>query len=85
MTSQELIDAIFYIAPDSEFSFTEADLSTLKWDSTDIERPTDKDIIAAIPLAKAAKEAAIAEKDAAKLAILAKVGLTQDEVNALLA
>jgi|688.fasta_scaffold917599_2 hypothetical protein len=85
MTSQEIIDAIFFLVPDSEFSFTETDLSTLKWDSTDIEQPSDKDIIAAIPLAKKAKEAEQKEKAAAKAAILAKLGLTQNEVTALLA
>ena len=85
MTSQEIIDAIFFIAPNSEFSFTETDLSTLKWDSTNIQRPTDNEIIAAIPLAKTAKETAKADKAAAKQAILDKLGLTQDEVTALLA
>ena len=85
MTANEIIDAIFHIAPNAEFSFIENDLSTLKWDSTDIDRPSDKDIIAAIPLAKKAKENAAADKASTKAAILAKLGLTQDEVTALLA
>ncbi len=85
MTANEIIDAIFHIAPNAEFSLIEDDLSTLKWDSTDIERPSDEDIVAAIPLAKTAKETVAAEKAAAKAAILAKLGLTQDEVTALLA
>ena len=84
MTSQEIIDAIFYLAPNSEFSFTETDLSTLKWDSTDIQRPTDKDIIAAIPLAKKAKELVVAEKAAAKAALLNRLGITSDEAALLL-
>jgi hypothetical protein len=85
MTANEIIDAIFHIAPNAEFSLIEDDLTTLKWDSIDIDRPADKDIIAAIPLAKKAKEDAAAEKAATKAAILAKLGLTQDEVTALLA
>lgn len=84
MTSQEIIDAIFYLAPNSEFSFTETDLSTLKWDSTDIQRPTDKDIIAAIPLAKKAKELVVTEKAAAKAALLNRLGITSDEAALLL-
>ena len=85
MTSQEIMDALFYLAPNSEFSFTETDLSTLKWDSIDIQRPTDKDIIAAIPLAKAAKEAAKADKAAARQAILDRLGITAEEAALLLA
>ena len=84
MTSQEITDAIYYLAPNSEFSFTENDLSTLKWDSTDIQRPIDKDIIAAIPLAKTAKKAAKTDQASAKQAILDRLGITAEEALLLL-
>lgn len=85
MTSQEILDAIFHLAPNAEFSFTEADLSTLVWDSKDIKRPTDAEIIAAIPVAKAAKEAAEEAKAAAKATLLNRLGITEEEARFLLA
>ena len=84
MTSQEIIDAIFYLAPNSEFSFTEVDLSTLKWDSSDIARPSDEAILAAIPKVKAAQTAAKEAKASAKVALLNRLGITADEAALLL-
>ena len=84
MTNQEITAAIFHIAPGAEFSFTDADLSTLVWHSEDIERPTDKDIIAAIPLAKKAQEAEVNAKLAARAAILDRLGITAEEAALLL-
>lgn len=84
MTSQEILDAIFHLAPNAEFSFTEADLSTLVWDSKDIKQPTDSAIIAAIPLAKSAKEAEANANAAAKTALLDRLGITAEEAKLLL-
>jgi len=85
MTSQEILDAIFYLAPNAEFSFIEADLSTLVWDSKDIEQPTDAAIIAAIPVAKTAIEAEAKASAAAKSALLDRLGITAQEAKLLLA
>jgi len=84
MTSQDIADAIFYLAPNAQFSFTEADLSTLVWDSKDIKQPTNAQIIAAIPLAKAAKEAETENKATAKAALLDRLGITAEEAALLL-
>lgn len=84
MTTQEITDAIFYIAPGAEFSFKEADISTLQWDSTDIPQPTEEEIIAAIPLAKKAKaDEEIAAKKA-KAALLDKLGISEEELSLLI-
>jgi len=84
MTNQEITAAIFHIAPGAQFSFTDADLSTLVWDSDDIERPADKDIIASIPLVKKAQEAEAKAKLAARSAILDRLGITEEEARLLL-
>jgi len=84
MTSQEILDAIFHLAPNAEFSFSDADLFTLVWDSKDIKRPTDAAIIAAIPVAKAAKEAEAEASAAARIALLDRLGITADEAKLLL-
>jgi hypothetical protein len=84
MTNQEILDAIFHLAPGAQFSFTEADLSTLVWDSKDIKQPTVAEIMAAIPMAKAAKEAEAESKAAAKASLLNRLGMTPDEAALLL-
>jgi hypothetical protein len=84
MTSQELSDAIFHIAPDAEFSFTETDLDSLKWYSKDIEKPSVEAILAAVPLAKTKFEAAQKELQAEKQALLERLGITAEEAQLLL-
>lgn len=84
MTNQEITDAIFHIAPGAEFSFTDADLSTLVWHSEDITCPTNKEIIAAIPAAKKALEDKFNAKLAARTAILDRLGITAEEAALLL-
>jgi hypothetical protein len=84
MTIQELTNAIFYLAPDAQFSFTETDLSTLVWHSEDVKRPTNAQILAAIPLANAAMTAAAESKASAKAALLDRLGMSADEAALLL-
>jgi hypothetical protein len=85
MTNLDLIDAIRYLVPEAQFSFQETDLSTLVWDSKDIKRPSDKDILAAVPVVKAAKAARVEANAVAKAALLDRLGITADEAKLLLA
>lgn len=85
MTSQEITDAIFYLVPGAQFSFQETDLSTLVWDSKDAKQPTEAEILAAIPVAAAAKQAEADAKIAAKSALFDRLGITEEEAQLLLA
>ena len=84
MNSIEITAAIRHLVPNAEFSFTDNDLSTLKWDSTELQKPTITQIKAAIPIVKAAQEAEIAAKAATKAALLERLGMTADEAALLL-
>ena len=81
-----LADAIFLLKPNSEFSLTDNDYSTIKWDSLDGDAPTQSEIDAAIKIVKTNKAKAEADKAEAKAsaqAKLAALGLTDDEVAAI--
>ncbi len=84
MNSIEITAAIRHLVPNAEFSFTDNDLSTLKWDSKDLPCPTEKEIIAAIPLVKKAQEAEAKAKSAARSAILDRLGITAEEAALIL-
>ena len=84
MTNQEITDAIFYLVPNAEFSFTETDLDSLRWDSKKVEKPTIEAILAAIPLAKAKIDAEKENLQSKKQALLERLGITADEAALLL-
>ena len=78
--------AIFLLRPDSEFSLTNDDYSTIKWDKLEGDAPTQSELTAAIKVVKANEAKAEADKLAAKQsaqAKLAALGLTADEVAAI--
>jgi len=81
-----LAKAIKKVKPTAEFSFTENDYSTIKWDILEGDAPTQAEIDAAIEQVKAdeiASEAkAKADKETAQ-AKLAALGLTADDLKAL--
>jgi len=81
-----LTKAIKKLKPTAEFSFTENDYSTIKWDILEGDAPTQAEIDAAIEQVKAdeiASEAkAKADKETAQ-AKLAALGLTADDLKAL--
>ena len=82
----ELYKAINKLKPNAEFSFTENDYSTIKWDVLEGEAPTQADIDAAIKQVKAneATEAeARAQAKASAEAKLEALGLTADDLKAL--
>ena len=78
------VKAIQLLKPNSEFSFTDDDYSTIKWDKIEGQAPTQAEVDSAIEQIKAdeIKSAAKAESD--KVALLAKLGITADEAKLLL-
>ena len=79
-----IVEAIRNLAPEAEFSFENEDLTTLKWQSENIKQPTIAAIEKEIAKVKTAKEIEAATKEAAKAALLNKLGITADEAALLL-
>jgi hypothetical protein len=79
-----LVEAINKLKPTAEFSFTDDDYSTIKWDVLDGDAPTQKEIDAAIKEIKADELEAEASKATAKSALLDKLGITAEEAALLL-
>jgi len=81
-----LVAAIRKLKPNSEFSFTDNDYSTIKWDVLDGDAPTQAEIDVAIEQVKAdeiTQAEAKAQAKAAAEAKLAALGLTTDDLRAL--
>lgn len=81
-----LVQAIKKLKPTAEFSFSNDDYSTIKWDVLDGKAPTQAEIDAAIEQIKAdelATEAKIAADKVAAKAKLEALGLTTDDLKAL--
>ena len=81
-----LTKAIRLLKPNSEFSFTDNDYSTIKWDVLDGEPPTQAEIDAAIEQVKADEAQAELDKAAKKASAEAKLvalGLDLDDLRAL--
>lgn len=71
----DLVKAIRFLKPTSEFSYQNDDYSTIKWDVLEGDAPTQSEIDAALRKVKA-DEIAQAAKDASdKAAILSKLGI----------
>jgi len=79
-----LAKAIKRLKPDAEFSFTDDDYSTIKWDVLDGDAPTQKEIDAAIKEIKADELAKAETKATAKAALLNKLGISEAEAKLLL-
>jgi len=82
--SNDLAKAINKLKPNSEFSFTDDDYSTIKWDVLDGEAPTQKEIDAAIKQLKADELAEAQAKATQRLALLTRLGITAEEATLLL-
>jgi hypothetical protein len=80
-----LAKAIKALRPTAEFSYSDNDYSTIKWDILDGTPPTQAEIDAAIKQVEADEIAAQKAQQSAKSALLKKLGLTEDEVALLLA
>jgi len=86
MNDNYLTKAIKKLHPEAQFSYTENDYSTIKWDVLDGDAPTDKEIESAIKAIKADELAAQAKAESDKAAAqskLAALGLTADDLKAL--
>jgi chitodextrinase len=79
-----LAKAIQKLQHTAEFSFTNEDYATVKWDVLDGDAPTQSQIDSAIKAIKAEEKAEIKAKETAKAAILDRIGLTSDELKLLL-
>jgi len=79
-----LVKAIKKLKPNSEFSFTDDDYGTVKWDVLDGDAPTQSEIDDAIKAVKAEEKAQIKTKATERQAILDRLGLTADELQTIL-
>ena len=72
-----------FLRPGELWTLDGDDYSGLTWHS-DTPKPTEAEIAAAWPAAQAARVSAAAEKDAARAALLQRLGITEDEAALLL-
>jgi len=79
-----LFKAIKKLKPTAEFSFSNNDYSTIKWNVLEGDAPTQAEIDAAIEQVKADEIQAEATKAANKAALLNRLGITDDEAKLLL-
>lgn len=79
-----LTKAIQSLKPTAEFSYTDDDYSTIKWDVLDGNAPTKKQIDDEIKKIKADEITDAASKATAKAALLEKLGITSEEAALLL-
>jgi hypothetical protein len=81
-----LVAAIKKLKPNAQFSFTDNDYSTIKWDVLEGEAPTQAEIDDAIKQVKAQEKSETSAKQKAKTAAQAKLaalGLTVEDLTAL--
>jgi hypothetical protein len=76
--------AIRKLKPTAEFSFTDNDYSTIKWDVLEGNAPTQAEIDAAIEQVKADEITEAATKATQRQALLNKLGITAEEAQLLL-
>ena len=79
-----LVKAIRKLKPNSEFVFSRDDYSTIKWDVLEGNAPTQAEIDAAIEQVKADEIAEAETKAQAKAALLAQLGITEEQAKLLL-
>lgn len=84
MESQYLVKAINKLCPGAEFSFTNDDYSTIQWVVLEGKAPTAAQITKAIEEIKAAEATATQDAEARKAALLARLGITEEELKTLL-
>ena len=83
MTHDEIIKALYNLAPKDEWTLSGDDYSELNWIS-DGTPPTVEEIEAEIKLLPSKELAAKENKENAKLALLDKLGITAEEAKLLL-
>ena len=84
--SDYLLKAIKKLKPNAEFSFTDNNYTTIKWDVLNGDAPTQAEIDVAIEQVKSdeiAAETKVSADKAVAQAKLAALGLTADDLKAL--
>lgn len=79
-----LADAIKSLRPTSEFSYTEDDYSTIKWDKLEGDAPTEAQVLAEFARLEAEAQTQEANRATEKAALLDRLGITADEAKLLL-
>lgn len=82
-----LLKALISLRPNNEFTITDNDLSTIVWNEDGVITPSQQEIDAEIARLNAEEATEVAAKEAARNAVvekLAAVGLTANDVAALL-
>ncbi len=80
-----LAAAIKKLKPTAQFSFSDNDYSTIKWDVLEGDAPTQAEIDKAIKDVKAQEIKDEKAKVEAKAELLVRLGITEEEVRLLLA
>lgn len=80
----DLVKAIKKLKPTAEFSLSNNDYSTIKWDVLDGDAPTQAQINKAIEQVKADELAEAETKAAKRVELLSKLGITEEEARILL-
>ena len=78
--------AIYSLCPDSEFTFTDQDYSTIEWIKLDGKAPTQSQIDAKIEEIKAKESSDLVKLEADRASATSKLeslGLTADDLKAL--
>ena len=81
----DLVKAIRKLKPNSEFSFSNNDYSTIKWIVLEGQAPTQAEIDAAVEQVKANEITEAEAKATQKAALLQRLGISEDEARLLLA
>lgn len=79
-----LWQAIKRLKPDAEFSYENRDYSTINWIKLDGKAPSQAEIEVAVEEVKADEIAATQAKAQAKAALLAQLGITEEQAKLLL-
>jgi len=79
-----LSKAILKLRPNSEFTYFDRDYSTIKWDVLEGDAPTQAEIDEAIEQIKADEIIEAQAKAEAKAALLAQLGITEEQAKLLL-
>ena len=84
MNDEMIVRAIRRLKPTAQFTFSDCDYNTIKWDVLDGDAPTLKQITDAIKANQADDIAEAESRAVAKSALLVKLGITEDEAKLLL-
>lgn len=83
MNELDLSKAIKYLKPTAQFSFSGTDYSTIIWDVLEGDAPSWAEIEAAHSQVKAAEDVARVEAASKREALLARLGITEEEASML--